>query len=93
MHPNLRATSSLAFLSRRVVGSVRPLPNTHILPSLVPARRSISTAPTAMAPGPMSSQPPPEPGADFNIVMIGAGVSLLCHRRLALISEHHVRFR
>jgi len=29
-----------------------------------------------MAPGAMFSQPPPEPGADFNVVMIGAGVSL-----------------
>lgn len=26
-----------------------------------------------MAPTAMNSQPPPEPGADFNVVMIGAG--------------------
>ena len=30
---------------------------------------------TAMAPGAMFSHPPPEPGADFNVVMVGAGVS------------------
>lgn len=33
-------------------------------------------AATAMAPDAMFRHPPPEPGADFNVVMIGAGVSL-----------------
>lgn len=45
-----------------------------------------------MAPGAMFSYPAPEPGADFNVVMIGAGVSRLSRRVwLKLTVEHHVR--
>ncbi|KAK1924841.1 putative oxidoreductase C terminal-domain-containing protein [Papiliotrema laurentii] len=40
-------------------------------PALRPQIRSIAT--TSMAPGAMFSAPAPEPGADFNVVMIGAG--------------------
>ena len=39
------------------------------------ASRSIAS--TAKAPGEMFRMPAPEPGADFNVVMIGAGVCLL----------------
>ncbi len=48
---------------------LRPLPPPHLI-----QRRNIAV--TSLTPGAaMFSQPAPEPGADFNVVMIGAGVS------------------
>lgn len=47
----------------------------HCNAPLAPSHRR-GIAVTAMAPDAMFRQPPPEPGADFNVVMIGAGVSL-----------------
>jgi hypothetical protein len=44
-------------------------------PAITSAPRP-NIAHTASAPGLLFRLPPPEPGTDFNVVMIGAGVSL-----------------
>jgi hypothetical protein len=47
---------------------------TPVVASMIASKRPIAY--TAMAPdGAMFSHPAPEPGSDFNVVMIGAGVS------------------
>lgn len=49
---------------------------TPVVASKITFKRPIAN--TAMAPdGAMFSHPAPEPGSDFNVVMIGAGVSLV----------------
>ena len=73
-----------ALPSRRALHTTSPLLPRHLRPHAVPLAslpllRGIAT--TSMAPGPMFSHPPPEPGADFNVVMVGAGVSILCHNK------------
>ncbi|WVQ78334.1 hypothetical protein IAT38_000419 [Cryptococcus sp. DSM 104549] len=68
----------LAALPRtRAISTSTPLLPRHALADThahtrTPAR-SRGIAVTASAPGAMFSHPPPEPGADFNVVMIGAG--------------------
>lgn len=70
-HPPFRKrliSTSIPLLPR--YGFTKPC-NVPLAPS---HRRGIAV--TATAPDAMFRQPPPEPGADFNVVMIGAGVSL-----------------
>lgn len=78
-NPNVRSPNLPPFRKRLISTSTPLLPrygftkpcNVPLAPS---HRRGIAV--TATAPDAMFRQPPPEPGADFNVVMIGAGVSL-----------------
>jgi hypothetical protein len=59
-----------------VTPTIRRSNVTPVANSKITFKRPIAM--TAMAPdGAMFSHPAPEPGMDFNVVMIGAGVSLL----------------
>ncbi|WVF72073.1 hypothetical protein IAT40_006885 [Kwoniella sp. CBS 6097] len=62
-------STSTPLMPRHTV--LRSSPNSLLTSSQRILTRGIAV--TSMAPGAMFSQPPPEPGADFNVVMIGAG--------------------
>ena len=89
--------ASAALFPRHTVGAIGRIP---LLPPMIAFNSLRCIATTALAPGAMFSHPPPEPGADFNVVMVGAGVSLLflisdqaIKRQKLTYTEHHVRIR
>ncbi|WVQ69961.1 uncharacterized protein L199_008185 [Kwoniella botswanensis] len=62
-------STSTPLLPRHTLSPLNNVNSSLIHPSI----QNRGIAMTAMAPGAMFSHPPPEPGADFNVVMIGAG--------------------
>jgi len=69
-------------LGARFLSTSSPLLPSHLLPRHVHPLRTIAT--TSISPGAMFSHPAPEPGADFNVVMVGAGVSRLSSVKVLL---------
>jgi hypothetical protein len=87
--PVTRHLSTCPHVTRHVASALTTTPlrtmctTSPLLPSLASPHASSSRIPvscrqiatTATAPTAMFSHPAPEPGSDFNVVMVGAGVS------------------